>query len=146
MIRVYVASPSENGTRAQLVAEHLARILPEAKVVSTWHSNGPVVKYPHDAAKRSEQLGINLADLARATVFVCLTNCAAEPKTTFAELGYAIARGLPVVWVTDGLDGSMCLFDAHELVWVINPGEGDSEKIAIAVVCVILDEIGTAAA
>jgi nucleoside 2-deoxyribosyltransferase len=84
------------------------------EVVSTWHTSPEVEKYPIDPATRSNALAQDLAQIDRATVFVCLT-CGGRPVTTLCELGYAVARGIPVVWVHGAKDEST-LFDAHASV------------------------------
>lgn len=112
--RIFISCPSEHASAADHFAGYLHTAI-GVEVVSTWHS-GEVEKYPRDASTRAAALAQNLSQIDRATVFVCLT-CGGRPVTTLCELGYAVARGIPVVWVHGAKDES-ALFDAHGNVTV----------------------------
>lgn len=113
--RAYLSAPSEHAPSVERFGAYLNTAI-GVEVISTWHANADVEKYPRDAATRAEKLAEDLSQIDRATVFVCLT-CGGHPVTTLCELGYAVARGIPVVWVHGAKDES-ALFDAHSNVTV----------------------------
>jgi hypothetical protein len=113
--RVFISSPVEQARPADNFGGYLRTAI-GAEIVSTWHNEPDVEKYPKDQATRAEKLAMNLSQIDRASVFVCLT-CGGRPVTTLCELGYAVARGIPVVWVHGAKDES-ALFDAHANVTV----------------------------
>jgi nucleoside 2-deoxyribosyltransferase len=113
--RVYVAAPTEHAASADHFGSYLRTAI-GAEIVSTWQTETDLEKSPRDPATRADKLARNLSQIDRATVFVCLT-CGGRPVTTLCELGYAVARGIPVVWVHGAKDES-ALFDAHANVTV----------------------------
>jgi nucleoside 2-deoxyribosyltransferase len=113
--RAYISAPSEHSSAAERFGSYLHTSI-GVEIISTWHASADVEKYPKDAATRAECLTQDLSQIDRATVFVCLT-CGGHPVTTLCELGYAVARGKPVVWVHGAKDES-ALFDAHANVTV----------------------------
>lgn len=113
--RIFVSAPTEKCVEAERFGSYLHTAI-GAEIVSTWHNEHDLEKYPASASTRAEKLTMNLAQIDRATVFVCLT-CGGRPVTTLCELGYAVARGIPVVWVHGAKDES-ALFDAHASVTV----------------------------
>ena len=113
--RIFISSPVEQSSAADRFGSYLGTAT-GAEIVSTWHAEPDVEKYPKEAATRAEKLAMNLSQIDRATVFICLT-CGGRPVTTLCELGYAVARGIPVVWVHGAKDES-ALFDAHASVTV----------------------------
>jgi nucleoside 2-deoxyribosyltransferase len=121
MIRAYVASP----LAAVLRARHVARTLAEAGVIvcSQWHEivrDGDMD--PGQPLERARLLYANLCDLATADVLV-LDTSEGMPRTTLVELGYALGRNLPAVWI-QGPAAMTCLADAHALVKVVPNVEG----------------------
>lgn len=115
--RLYIASPSEYWDRAHILGEDLIAELGDVDVVSRWHER-PVAKYPEREDERAVQIDKNVTDLERATVVVALCD-AGTPRTTFADIGYALGRGLPIIWVRGRVPSQQCLFDSHRLVKVI---------------------------
>ncbi len=120
-MRIYIAAPLS----AHLVADELASALHARGhvVVSGWHAirgNGdPGQPPPTDPLGEDERAAIlrdNLADLAKAQGLIALTHFHdVVGRGTYGEIGYALARGLPVAWMQDGWQGRS-IFDAHPLV------------------------------
>lgn len=115
--KLYVAASSDQWDRAKILAELVAIELGDAEVVSRWH-NTAIEKYPAREDVRAVQIAMNCAGLDKATVVIALCD-AGEPRTTFADVGYAIGRGVPVVWVKGRLAHQQCLFDAHPRVCLV---------------------------
>ncbi len=105
--RVYICSPLSEAPIANLIAADLRAA--GFTVVSTWHANvDPTKPEPRDPRVRREILETNLRELARASAVVAWT-ASGTPKGTYGEIGRALARGLPVVWIQgdDGRGGSI---------------------------------------
>lgn len=115
--RIYIACPAELQVRARLLGETIVAGLGNAEVVSTWHAN-PKEKYPLSPAERSQALAKNLSELERATVGVFLMDLG-RPLTTIGELGFALARGIPVVMTKAQYSWQRTLFDAHGSVTIV---------------------------
>ena len=108
---LYLAAPSEFADRAEQIGAELAKLSADVAIVSRWHRTS-VPKYPTDASARADAVAMNIADMDRATHFVLLTDMG-TPRSAFAELGYALGRGLRVVWVVGDQPEQRCIFDAH---------------------------------
>lgn len=114
--RLFLSAPTEHAGSADRFGAYLTSAI-AVEVLSTWHAGiEEIQKYPDSSSRRADCLAQNLSQIDRATVFVCLT-CGGRPVTTLCELGYAVARGIPVVWVHGAKDEST-LFDAHANVTV----------------------------
>lgn len=114
MLRVYVAAALGASTDAAAVADELAR---HHQVVSRWHWRvrvGVGLRDPKAHEERAAILTDNLSDLDSADVVVAVTH-RGHPRCTFAEIGYALAKGIACVYVHDSGDGR-CLIDSHPLV------------------------------
>jgi nucleoside 2-deoxyribosyltransferase len=88
-------------------------------VVTTWHRQR-VAKYPRSFDDREAALAINVAALDAADAIVMVAPDGTKPRSAFAELGYAIAKGKPVVWLAGRQQNTRCMFDAHDLVAIID--------------------------
>lgn len=117
--RIYITCPSEYWDRAWVMGGAIIIELGDARIVSRW-CRSPVEKYPDAAHIRAEQLAKNLSDIEQATVIVALVDLG-QPRTTFADVGYGLALGKPVIWVKGQLPSQQCLFDAHASVRVYEP-------------------------
>lgn len=87
-------------------------------VTSRWHDMVVANEVdPTDDEKRKQILAMNLEDLDRADVVVALVdNPAREPKATYGEITYALAKGKPVAWLHGPNGEGRNIFDAHALV------------------------------
>lgn len=134
---VYVASAF--GVYAE--AHRLAVALTDARfeVASRWHGlakNGE--KETSDAALKRSRMVMNLADLARSDVMVFWT-ATGTPRAGYVEVGYALARGIPILWVQDGSGAGSCLADGHPLVTVIRSADTVQVVRAVAAMVALRD-------
>jgi hypothetical protein len=117
--RVYVAAALGEVERANQLARRLRTR--GARITSTWHASvAPGEVDPLDPAERRRLLLLNLGELEAASVVLVLTDGRARPRATYCEAAWALAMGLPVVWLAGA--GS-CLFDAHPGVTVVRTDE-----------------------
>jgi nucleoside 2-deoxyribosyltransferase len=117
MTKIYVAAPFAYAPHAFVVAHMLER--DGHAVTSTWHRDTlGLGGDPLATARRKAILDVNLRDLRAAEVLVALT-ARGMPRATNAEIGFALALNMPVVWwQSPNWDGAN-IFDAHELVRVV---------------------------
>ncbi len=117
--RVYVASPLSEKPRACTLAVLLSAH--GYDVVSTWHVTVPdgATDPAHDEleARRRQALQC-LADLDRCDVVVVWTGTG-TPRGTLVEVGYAARAGAPIVWIQGAARAGSNLFDAIDLVIVV---------------------------
>lgn len=118
--RIYIAGASEYSARADAVGHAIVAHLPSTEIVSRWHRQ-PIDKYPVDASIRAEKLAENIAGIMIATHVVMLADLG-TPRTSWAEVGFAIARKIPVIWARGIAPEQQMLFDVHASVTMINPG------------------------
>lgn len=126
-VRVYIAAPR---TQAN-VADDLAMALADMgiRAVSRWHQSGPFEDDPTDPQEAITVLTGNLWDLCSANVVLALT-AQGQPRATNCEIGYAIAKGIPVVWVSGEKGEGANLFDRHQLVTALRFGSASTQAIA----------------
>jgi nucleoside 2-deoxyribosyltransferase len=116
-MKIVIIGPMEG--RAE--AANLALALTHAghTVLSTWHGqDGP--KYPLDKNERERCTLEQLRAIGDADMVVCLT-IRGVPRTTFAELGYAIGLDKDVVWLRGTEPEQRCNFDALPAITVVDP-------------------------
>jgi nucleoside 2-deoxyribosyltransferase len=115
-MKVYIAMPFPEKAKAELWRfrfEDTHRI----EVVSRWHGSTETVD-PVDPAVRAVILASNLADLETAdVVFVATTH--GTPRCTLVELGYALAKRKPIVWLQRGDGADANIADASPLVTLV---------------------------
>jgi nucleoside 2-deoxyribosyltransferase len=122
-MRIYIAAPL-----AQAPAANEAALRLEAhghEVVSSWHrvvSSEGWQSDPEPDRVRARILSENLADLDGAEAVLALCH-EGTPRATFAEIGYALARGLTVVWSHGSERQGRNIFDAHPLVRRVEASE-----------------------
>ena len=106
---VYLAAPLGQAARAR----HLVRCARTrgCRVVSRWHDAAPLGAVDPTVAAT---LHANVADLEAATVLLAVTDRGA-PRATLVDIGFALGRGLPVVWLAGA---GANLGTAHPLVTV----------------------------
>jgi nucleoside 2-deoxyribosyltransferase len=126
-MKVYVAAPFAFAPHAAVIASILER--DGHAITSTWHRDTlGLGGDPLAVARRKAILDVNIRDLRAAEVLVALT-ARGTPRATNAEIGFALALGMPVVWwQSPNWDGAN-IFDAHELVRVVT----DYDEIPAAV-------------
>ena len=116
-MKVYVAAPFAYAPHAAVIASILEQY--GHSITSTWHRDtlglgGDPLKHE----TRAEILRVNIGDLREAQVLVALT-ARGVPRATNAEIGFALALEMPVVWwQSPNWDGAN-IFDSHELVKVV---------------------------
>lgn len=117
--RVYMAGSRDVAGEANSLALLIEK--DGATVVSQWHRGEPKLVDPTKHGTRAAVLESNLRDLNQAHVVVALMDRAA-PKATYAEIGWALARGIPVVWIGSDApeDPRSCIFNAHHLVLLVS--------------------------
>jgi len=125
---LYLAAPLSEARRACRIAELLAAHGHDW--CSRWHRDvvlsGATADPGDDEAERARILAMNLEDIAKADALVVLLD-RGTGRSTYAEIGYALALDKPVVWVSGPFGYGRSLFDAHPLVArvvtdVIEPG------------------------
>lgn len=123
-LRIYLAAPLvEAPAKARLASALAAWGAGYFLVVSRWHQPTTPSADPAGAIDRELILGANLADLEAADVVVADTRGeagGARPRSTYAEIGYALAIGRPVVWLRPSATGNRSIFDAHHLVTAVD--------------------------
>lgn len=114
-VRVYVAGSRDIAGQADRLADFLRS--DEVEITSKWHVNETKLVDPSDGDVRRKILRSNLEDLEKADFVVALMT-SGKPKATYAEIGYALAEGKPVVWIgpVESEDPLACIFDAHDNV------------------------------
>lgn len=128
-IAAYIAAPLSQAR----AASELAADLLERGIVATsrWHNAvvaAGATRDPESEQTRREVLTENLADLEAASAIVALCH-AGTPRGTLHELGYAVARGLPVVRTHFGATGRD-IFDAHPLVTRVDLADSTRRSLA----------------
>lgn len=137
--RVYVAASHAYAGRADTFAQKLQDF--GLTPVSRWHGQVMIEDWTSvDEAMFSQALADNLSDLDRADVVVALTDIG-YPRATIGEIGYALARGTPVVWVHAGDGRGRNLFSSHSLVTRI-ACVGDDEWLADRVAALVRRIVG----
>jgi len=105
-------------------------------ITSRWHDE--VTSGSSDPERDEERravLDYNLADLDAATVVVAhLAGVTDErrPRATWAEVGYALAKGKRVIWCRGPSAHARMLFDAHELVTTVTSLERVLDAVVVA--------------
>lgn len=127
-VLVYVAGPLSAKDDVRVVVSTL-RTVPNhlLEVVSRWHDvSDDELRDPSDLAERTRLNDMNLADIDRADVVVAWT-MTGRPCATYAEIGYAAAKGKVVLWIQGPEFAGANLFDAHPMVMVLSrfPSGGD---------------------
>ncbi len=144
--RIFIAAPRHQSIRAERFGELLkqtAGFSRQPVIVSRWHAMENIVDPNADYA-RLAQLSQNLADIEQADVLVALTDIGI-PRATLSEIGYALGRSKPVVWVVGCNGEGRNLFDSHSMVSrVVSEGEKD-DSIAQYVARAILRHVAEAA-
>lgn len=123
-LSVYMAASRDCAGRADSLAKELTRA--GVRIVSRWHDGQIRLVDPHDPAVRQQILRDNLSDLDAAGVVVALMDDG-KPRATYAEIGYALAEGKMVLWLTRTpceSDSIACIFDAHRSVVRVASEEG----------------------
>jgi len=136
-MKVYVAAALASFARAQHFADRIAAA--EHQIVSRWHSSASVrggAPDPRADVERQVQLFPNVTDLERADILVVLAD-QGQPRATFVEAGYALGRGLPVVWVIGPNGEGRCLFDSHPAVVRLESSLFDNTQLVSRVVTAI---------
>jgi nucleoside 2-deoxyribosyltransferase len=133
-MKIYVAAPLGHAVLATFVADELVRLGHD--VTSRWHrrvavalEDGPV-QDPVSPNERLSVLDANLRDLNGAATVVALTHVG-EPRATFSEIGYAVARGKRVVWVQSWDGRGRNILDEHGLVDRLVIGGGGPNLVAL---------------
>ena len=117
-MRVYVAAPLAQAVTAHAVGEMLR---PEHEAVSRWPGNVLELAADRDPSRIEDRCAVlrtNVVDLELADVVVALCHVG-DGRATYAEIGYALALRLPVVWVQGGRGEGRNIFDAHDLVHAV---------------------------
>ena len=113
-MRIYIATALSNVGFAAVWAHRFNR--GGHVVVSSWiDAVGAHAVDPDDRVTRAGILETNLGDLHLADVVFAFTPDT-KGKATYGEIGYALARGIRVLWLApDGGVGAN-VFDSHSLV------------------------------
>lgn len=96
---VYIAAPREEIERAIRVSAELA-VLSGVRVVSTWPERLRAQRTDEATLSETELdaiLDTNLGELRSSAIVVSFT-CEGIGGETYAEIGRALERGIPVVW------------------------------------------------
>lgn len=114
--RIYMAAPLARAAKARDLAARLKAV--GFSIVSTWHAvtaSGAVD--PTDAGERRRILLDCFRELDSADMVVAYLAGPEPPRTTYAEIGYALALNKPVVMaLPPGVSVNRCILDAHPLV------------------------------
>lgn len=113
-MNIYIAAPLSYASRARSCAASL-RFLGHV-IVSTWHDSTDATADPTDPSVRARILRANVIDLASADCVIAMCDMG-TPRATFTEIGWALAEGTPVVWVSRPTGEGRNIFDAHPLVY-----------------------------
>ncbi len=104
--KIYIATAYANLELAQ----DYARALCGFDIVSSWHTL-PVADERELSEEEIRRLAArNFMDLATADAVLALMHVG-EPRVTYAEVGYALARGRHVVWTHAGPRGRRPFLD-----------------------------------
>lgn len=120
MARVYFAAPLALAPRAR----ELAAILRErgCEILSTWIFTTDAVDPTREDVRKNIMVG-NLLDLMAADVVVALLDDG-NPRATLVEIGYAIAKRKPVIWLHAEDGRGRNIFDAHDQVTRVTSWDG----------------------
>ncbi len=120
-MNVYIAAPLSSAVRACDVADSFMGLHDAPTVVSRWHRECAALGLTIDPPTDEECLAAlkkNDEDLWRADVVLALLD-AGNGRETYAEIGIATERGLPVLWIHHRRIGRS-LRDAHPRVMRID--------------------------
>lgn len=129
-MKIVIIGPMEGRTDAVQLAFALTQA--GHTVLSTWHrQDGP--KYVEDQDVRKLCTLEQLWAIGESDVVVCLT-IRGVPRTTFAELGYAIGLKKDVVWLRGTEPEQRCNFDALPEINIVDtlPSWTDSVAAVLA--------------
>jgi hypothetical protein len=130
MAKIYVAAPLGQSALADTMAGDL-RVHGHV-ITSKWHRDATSWLDPADGHTRLLVLRSNIVDLLAVD---CVVACTGEgnPRATYGEIGFALARWIPVVWWQGANGEGANIFDAHPAVWTVRTSGSALEEILGAV-------------
>lgn len=132
MTRVYIAAPIRESERAREFAAILR--MSNIKVISSWHDSGDDTD-PIDDDAREEIWDTCRAELDKARIILAITD-RGRPRAAFTEIGYALGRGKPIVWLSAPDQTGRNIADADSLVTRVT-----NEKAALDAVYDLVDRM-----
>lgn len=130
VVSVYIAAPLAKDLNAQVWAALLRR--EGLFIASNWHESGVAMVDPTAEIERWRLLDTNLAQIRAASVMFAIV-VEGAPRSTYAEIGYALALGTPVVIAHGDRGEGRLLFDSHPLVTRIADGNATAATILRAI-------------